>query len=290
MPAAAPPAAAPPEAAGLFPQRGDRCVSLGGLGLTGPDGSREIRVGRSKPRTGHAPDVDLSDEPFGWRVQRRQAILRYGAAGWTVEEWIDADNPREGHALSTRVNGVALSPGERRPLTLGDALAFGPVRMRLDRLAADVPSASGPVGNHGRTPPQEEPAAAPPSAAPLRPPVRPESTAPRATLRAASGTIFPIDRAQVVLGRRHPSSTPHPDVNLAGEPGGETVSRQHARIYFREGRWWIVQHRDVVNWTGVQGHLLRTGESVQLQDGDRLDIGEVTLTFRTGTGRPDDRS
>jgi serine/threonine protein kinase len=104
----------------------------------------------------------------------------------------------------------------------------------------------------------------------------------RAVLAAASGKTFPVNRSQVVLGRLHPGSLPYPDVNLAGEPGGDTVSRQHARIYYQEGQWWIVQFRDVVNWTYVQGRLLRTGEPAPLQDGDRLDVGQVTLTFRTG--------
>jgi serine/threonine protein kinase len=113
----------------------------------------------------------------------------------------------------------------------------------------------------------------------LRPAVR------RAVLYAASGTTFPVDRSHVVLGRLHPGSLPYPDVNLAGEPGGDTVSRQHARIYYQEGRWWVVQFRDVVNWTYVQGRLLHTGEPAPLQDGDRLDIGQVALTFRTGGAR-----
>ena len=34
----------------------------------------------------------------------------------------------------------------------------------------------------------------------------------------------------------------------------------------------------------MQGRLLHTGEPAPLQDGDRLDVGQVTLTFRTGRG------
>ena len=112
----------------------------------------------------------------------------------------------------------------------------------------------------------------------------------RAELRAASGATFAVDRSQIVLGRLHPGSLPYPDVNLAGEPGGDTVSRQHARLYFQDGRWWIVQQQDVVNWTYVQGRLLHTGEAAPLQDGDRLDVGQVTLTFHTAAARRGERS
>jgi serine/threonine protein kinase len=111
----------------------------------------------------------------------------------------------------------------------------------------------------------------------------------RAALHSPSGATFPIERSQIVLGRLHPGSMPYPDVNLAGEPGGDTVSRQHARLYFQDGGWWIVQQQDVVNWTYVQGRLLHTGEPAPLRDGDRLDVGQVTLTFRTGAARRDDR-
>jgi serine/threonine protein kinase len=107
----------------------------------------------------------------------------------------------------------------------------------------------------------------------------------QAMLYAASGTAFALDRSPIVLGRLHPGSVPYPDVNLAGEPGGDTVSRRHARLFFQDGRWWIVQPQDVVNWTYVQGRLLHTGEPAPLQDGDRLDVGQVTLIFRTGAAQ-----
>jgi serine/threonine protein kinase len=552
--------APPPEAVGLYVLETNRCLSLSGRAVAGPDGSSEIRVGRGGAGVEDAPQVDLGAEPFGRRVARRQAILRYAPAGWTVEAWTapdapgaDAGDARGEAAAPTRVNGVALTPGERRPLAVGDAVAFGAVRMLfvLYTASAPPPAASAPPGQPEARPAAAapagdfgpyragEPLAAPPhaptyratdgrtqaaavahvlplperiepalllaideglrgareldacpglarlldwrisdgggvarpsylvreyvdgrsvrallraqrrvqpthalqiveqvaealaclsrsgrvhgaihpenvfvaadgsvrvtdwavsyvrralqggggpgatasapsvyqapetyrglepdtrsdlfclglllyeliaGAPPFPPPTGDEASgdedvwrkrlgrdrlalpgvpeaverivfkalavdpldrysepqamladielvlrpaARRAVLKAASGATFAVDRSQIVLGRLHPGSLPYPDVNLAGEPGGDTVSRQHARLYFQDGRWWIVQQQDVVNWTYVQGRLLHTGEAAPLQDGDRLDVGQVTLTFHTATARRDERT
>ena len=242
-----------PAAVALCSLETDRCIPLRGLDVAGPDGAREIQLGRGGPGADGAPQVDLGELPYGWRLAHRQAILRYEPGGWSVEAWTDTASRREGGAPPTRVNGVALAPGERRPVSVGDAIAFGPVRMLLVLYTAGPPSVAGPAdapaapeapgapGTRGASGEGGEAPAAAPGAR-------------RAELCAASGTIFPIDRSPLVLGRLHAGSVPYPDVNLAGEPGGDTVSRQHARIYFQEDRWWIVQPQ-----TSSTGRTSRAG-------------------------------
>jgi hypothetical protein len=62
--------------------------------------------------------------------------------------------------------------------------------------------------------------------------------------------------------------------------GWDTVSRQHARIYQREGQW-VVDDLGSANGVWVNGR--RTGHNL-LRDGWRLRIGGVEFVFHIGTG------
>lgn len=58
-----------------------------------------------------------------------------------------------------------------------------------------------------------------------------------------------------------------------------TVSRQHARLCFQEGRW-LVRNESSTNPTLLNGALVDgTEETSVLQDGDRIEMGEVVFLF-----------
>ena len=59
----------------------------------------------------------------------------------------------------------------------------------------------------------------------------------------------------------------------------QTVSRQHARMRFHEGRWYLLSlsHTNPVIHVG---RALAVGEEQLLDDGDRIEMGEVLCTFR----------
>ncbi|MGC9358090.1 MAG: FHA domain-containing protein, partial [Anaerolineae bacterium] len=63
-------------------------------------------------------------------------------------------------------------------------------------------------------------------------------------------------------------------------PRWETVSLNHARIYGRGG-YWVFEDLDSKNGIYVDGQ--RTGKNL-LEDGRKLGIGGVTLTFHTSSG------
>ena len=59
-----------------------------------------------------------------------------------------------------------------------------------------------------------------------------------------------------------------------------TVSRQHARLTFRDGAWSL-RNESSTNPTVYNGRALSSPvEEVQLHDGDRIEVGEVVLVFR----------
>jgi hypothetical protein len=88
------------------------------------------------------------------------------------------------------------------------------------------------------------------------------------TGNAAASLVLALDwmhgESDLVMGR-----DPGCDVVLADE----SVSREHARLFFRDGAW-IVQDLDSTNGTLVNRE--RVGRC-QLQPGDRLQLGDQSL-------------
>lgn len=62
-----------------------------------------------------------------------------------------------------------------------------------------------------------------------------------------------------------------------------TVSRQHARMRFRDGTWFL-RNQSGTNPTRVGGRTLGEAE-VPLSDGSRVEIGEITFRFRQEGGQ-----
>jgi pSer/pThr/pTyr-binding forkhead associated (FHA) protein len=101
-----------------------------------------------------------------------------------------------------------------------------------------------------------------------------------AVLLTEDRTALPIPADEVIVGRHSADGIYVPDVDLANLAGGRTVSRRHARIYQREGQWYVVAENAATNQTYVNGREARTGEAIALIDGDALRFGRVDLVFR----------
>ena len=88
------------------------------------------------------------------------------------------------------------------------------------------------------------------------------------------------DRDQLVVGRNDVYSGVQPDVDL--EPYGAAshgISRRHARILRDAGRYRI-EDLQSANLTYVNEQRLAAGASLELQDGDRLLFGNLSISFR----------
>ncbi len=101
-----------------------------------------------------------------------------------------------------------------------------------------------------------------------------------AELVAADRTHLALPSDNVLIGRHSEDGTFHPDIDLAGLEGGRTVSRRHARLVQRNGRWFLQVEPNVTNPTAVAGRPLAAGQEAELNDGDEIQLGRVTLTFR----------
>lgn len=82
----------------------------------------EVLVGRYDPVTEIQPEIDLTDIDTKRSVSRRHARLSLRDGSWYVAEEVGALN-------GTFVNGTRLLPGRGAPLSAGDVVAAGMVRL-----------------------------------------------------------------------------------------------------------------------------------------------------------------
>lgn len=156
---------------------------------------------------------------------------------------------------------------------------------------------------------QPRPAASPPRPWPARPPAVAAAKPPVATYdadeasetirlpTAADGTVQLLPGSLVVIegpevGREYRflrvGSQPVPEVTIGRTSGppyrhvqiaAATVSRMHARIRYEDGRWSI-SNLSTTNPLRVNGREVDVMVEVALEDGDRIQMGEVELNYR----------
>ena len=63
---------------------------------------------------------------------------------------------------------------------------------------------------------------------------------------------------------------------------GKSVSRRHAKIEFRDGKFFLTEEIGTLNNTSVNGVKLETGVMTPLLAGDEIGLGAVKLLFRQG--------
>ena len=100
----------------------------------------------------------------------------------------------------------------------------------------------------------------------------------------ATGREFSLPRdEETTIGRPDSVTGIEPHVDLSFVPEGLSVSRKHARIAPHGDRFSLVEEIGVANGTAVNDEPLRAGHPVPLEDGDRLQVGQVALRFLAGS-------
>jgi CRP-like cAMP-binding protein len=127
-------------------------------------------------------------------------------------------------------------------------------------------------------------------AAPLLPaaPALPDDAAATAHARLvhpASGSEFVLAAdGEHVVGRRDPVTGLVPEIDLTSLDGHRSLSRRHARIVARAGRFFLREEIGTANGTFVGAARLPTGREQELRDGDALRLGLVELEFHLPPG------
>ena len=97
---------------------------------------------------------------------------------------------------------------------------------------------------------------------------------------SSAGKQFPLSDEDANIGRWDADGGVFPDVDLDTDDPEAKVSRRHARISLREGKY-LIEDLGSTNGTFVnRGHRLASGERHPLKDGDEIIVGKTFLRFR----------
>jgi hypothetical protein len=97
----------------------------------------------------------------------------------------------------------------------------------------------------------------------------------------ASGWTFTAEAdGEYVVGRLDPATGKTPEIDLGAHDKEKTLSRRHARLVRRGGRYFLREEPGTANGTWVGADRLATGVERQLADGDSIRFGRIDLVFR----------
>lgn len=94
----------------------------------------------------------------------------------------------------------------------------------------------------------------------------------------SSNQTFMILGPDLIIGRSDPQKGIYPDVDLAPMDQQHTVSRRHARLVTRDGRFFI-EDLNAFNKTRLNGVSLTPNQEREIQEGDVVRLGNVDLRF-----------
>lgn len=99
-------------------------------------------------------------------------------------------------------------------------------------------------------------------------------------VEAESGTRYSLaGLAEATVGRPDRATSFVPEVDLTSVDAKRTLSRRHARMVHRDGRYFVREEAGTRNGTFVNGTRVPTGTEVELQDGDQVQFGFVKTVF-----------
>lgn len=183
---------------------------------------------------------------------REQFQAYEGSLVGELAEYLAEHARREGYAL---LSAPRVLIHEDADLAVGE---FGiATRLVQPPPGAEQPAAPAPA-------PRVEQTRVLPQPAPPPPPVAPPPPAPPAIV--LNGTRLPLAKAVTSIGRSKEC-----DVTL----DDQSVSRRHAEVHVENGQAWIL---DLGSTNGTEVNGARA-QRVQLEDGDRIVIGQTELRF-----------
>jgi hypothetical protein len=101
----------------------------------------------------------------------------------------------------------------------------------------------------------------------------------------ASGNVFPVFKADALIGRYDSVTGSTPDVDLTQEDASRNISRRHARLVTKEGKHFVAEEIGTMNGTFLNGEKLPTGVLTPIKDGDELTLCRLTIGFRVPAPR-----
>ena len=97
----------------------------------------------------------------------------------------------------------------------------------------------------------------------------------------STGNVFPVFSNEALLGRFDSVTGQSPEVDLTKEDQSRNISRRHARLVIKDGKFFIAEEIGTMNGTFLNGKKLTNGVLTPIKDGDELTLCRLVLNFKT---------
>ncbi|HWX23861.1 MAG TPA: cyclic nucleotide-binding domain-containing protein [Vicinamibacteria bacterium] len=97
----------------------------------------------------------------------------------------------------------------------------------------------------------------------------------------STGNVFPVFKPEALIGRFDSVTGMRPDVDLTNEDQSRNISRRHARLVIRDGKYFVAEEIGTMNGTFLNGTKLPNGVLTPIKDGDELTLCRLVLNFKT---------
>jgi len=84
---------------------------------------------------------------------------------------------------------------------------------------------------------------------------------------------------ETAVGRRDPVTSINPEIDLTPADTQRSISRRHAKIFRRAGKYYIREEVGTMNGTFVNGERVETGLPVEFKHGDEVRFGLIKTIF-----------
>jgi CRP-like cAMP-binding protein len=96
-----------------------------------------------------------------------------------------------------------------------------------------------------------------------------------------SGNVFPVFTPEARIGRFDSVTGTRPEVDLTNEDQSRNISRRHARVVIKDGKYFVAEEIGTMNGTYLNGKKLPNGVLTPIHDGDELTLCRLILNFKT---------
>jgi CRP-like cAMP-binding protein len=100
-------------------------------------------------------------------------------------------------------------------------------------------------------------------------------------ISTSSGNVFPVFKSDALIGRFDSVTGMRPEVDLTHEDQSRNISRRHARLVIKDGKYFVAEEIGTMNGTFLNGKKLPTGVLTPVHDGDELTLCRLSLTFKS---------
>jgi CRP-like cAMP-binding protein len=97
----------------------------------------------------------------------------------------------------------------------------------------------------------------------------------------STGNVFPVFSTEALLGRFDSVTGQSPEVDLTKEDQSRNISRRHARLVVKDGKFFVAEEIGTMNGTFLNGKKLANGVLTPIKDGDELTLCRLVLNFKT---------